>query len=130
MAVRPDHGLAGDVEALEVAKVRDAVARTRKNRAVPGRHRLQEQVVVRIAVVGLQNVVVNVGHALRHADAREAEGVKLLPDHGAGRVLNQGLVNLDADLRPRLELPFHQMFLQDFLSQVEWHDTSRRLIRH
>ena len=121
VAVRADHGQPGTAEALHMNLVGDAVARPRKVDAVAGTGGLQVLVVVGVLVVGLQQVVVDVLGGETDLDPRQAQRFELQHRHGAGGVLQQGMVDLDGDLLAGDQLPLDEVRLENFLGEVSGH---------
>ena len=78
-------------------------------------------VVVRVLEVGLQDVVVHVGHAELGAHPLQAQGLELQGGQGAGGVLGQGLVNGEGDLLAWREHARDQMLVDDLLGQGAVH---------
>src|SRR5439155_24211501 len=96
-------------------------ARAAECRAVPRAARLQEEVVVRVLVARLQNVVVDVRDADAIAHAGHAEAHELLPDHRPGRVLDEGLVDRDRDFLAGHGAALDEMRLDDLLGEGPSH---------
>lgn len=65
--------------------------------------------VLGVALVRLQQVVVDVLDTDLGTDPVQAEGVELLHHQGAGGVLSEGLVDPQSDLAARLHLPVDEM---------------------
>jgi hypothetical protein len=124
MRVGTEQGRPRASEALGVDLVADAVARPRVPEAVPGRERLQEQVVVGVAVVEQEHIVVDVLHGELDADALQAERLELHAGHRPGRVLQQGLVDSDADLLARGQPPLDQVLGEDLAGHRPLHHAS------
>ena len=120
VAVRAEQRLARDAEALHVHRVAHAVA----GLAVPEPEALaravQEEVVVRVAVVGLEQVVVDVLGRELGADVVETHRLELEHHHRPGRVLGERLVDAEADLGAGDHLALDQVtgdqLLRDVLS--------------
>ena len=77
--------------------------------------------VVRVLEAGLEGVVVDVRHAPLRLHLPDPHRFKFDVGHGAGRVLGQGLIDLQPDLAPLLERAVHRMRFQDFFRQSESH---------
>ena len=73
--------------------------------SVPGGHRLQVAMIVRVAEVALKHVVVHVADRQLNAHAGQPHGFELEPGHGACRVLGERLVYGDGNLFARRHLP-------------------------
>ena len=101
VAVRTQQHVSGTREPFEVQVVGDAVSRTRVEQAVALGERAQVDVVVRVSVVELDDVVIHVRHREGHAHAVEVEPLELEAGHGARRVLEQHLVDAELDLLAR-----------------------------
>src|SRR6266581_4366023 len=97
VAVRAEQELPRPGEALEMKIVRDAVAGTRVEGAVPLGPAPQVRVVLGVLVVDLKDVVVDVGDGWNR-DPIEAELLELEARHRARRVLEQDLVDEELDL--------------------------------
>src|SRR5690606_24731604 len=121
VAVGADHRLTGYAETLHVRRMRDAVARLGVPDAEPSAGRAQEVVVVRVLVVGLQQVVVDVLDGALGPSAVELQRLQLQHHHGAGGVLGQRLVDPQRDLLPRRHLAVHEVGLDQLLRDVAWH---------
>src|SRR6266536_2288692 len=111
--VGAEQGGARPREALGVDLVADAVARPREPDAVLGGERLQEQVVVGVAMVELQHVVVDVLHREVDLHLLKPECLELHAGHRAGRVLQQRLVDPERDLLAGNKAPLDHMLLED-----------------
>ncbi len=83
--------------------VADAVAAAGEPQAVLGGDALEVAMVVHVAEVGLEGVVVDVGHGKLCADPWNADGLELQVGHGAGGVLGEGLVDADGNVRSPLD---------------------------
>ncbi len=90
--------------------------------AVAGAGGLQVLVVVGVLVVGLQQVVVDVLRRQLDLHPVESEGLELEHGHGAGGILQQGMVDGDADLLAGDQLPVDQVFVENLVCQVFCHD--------
>ena len=99
----------------------DAVARTREPDAVLLGHRTNKPVVVGIFKAGLQGVVVDVSDAALGFDPRHAHRFKFQVGHGAGSVLGEGLVDLNADFLSLYHFAVHQMGAEDFFCNCHTH---------
>ena len=77
--------------------------------------------VLRILAVGLQQVVVDVLHGNLRARAIQSQRLQLQHDQGPGRVLGEGLVDVQADFGPRHHLPGDQVRCDEFLCDVVSH---------
>jgi len=66
-------------------------------------------VVLRVLLIGLQQVVIDVLHGQFRADAVEAERLELEHDQGARRILGESLVDPDPEFVSGSELPGLQM---------------------
>jgi len=102
----------------------DAVARRRVVQAELAGRALQEDVVVRVLEVRLEHVVIHVADRQLGLHTRNADGLELQVGHCAGRVLGQGLVNADADLRSFPQLALDDMRGDDLLGNSVSHDFS------
>ncbi len=98
VAVGADHGLARNAEPLHVGWVRYPVAGLREPQTEPETGGAEKIVVFRVLAVVLQEVVVDVLDGHFGACAVEPQGLQLKHDQGSGRVLGQGLVNMQTDL--------------------------------
>ena len=101
VAVRPDKGLAGLAEALQMDLVADAVAGPGEPDAVLFCDGLDIAVVVGVFKAGLQRVVVDVGNAALCLDPGHTHGFEFQVRHRAGGVLCQCLVDFQGDLAAR-----------------------------
>ncbi len=97
VAVRAQQHVARPAEALEVKVVRDAVSGARVERPVTRGPTAEVGVVLGVPVVELQRVVVDVRDR-RDSHAVDAESLELQAGHGAGRVLEENLVDAQLDL--------------------------------
>jgi hypothetical protein len=86
-------------------------------------------VVVGVFEVELVGLVVAVLCGELGLDIFEAECLKLEPDHRAGRILREGLIDLDTDLLAGGELPFDKVIIKDFLCERLSHNTRRWCLR-
>src|ERR687898_3222810 len=102
----------------------DAVAGSGEVEAVLGGERLQEDVVVRVLVVELDDVVVHVLHSQVDLDPLDPHLLQLQARHRAGGVLEQALVYPEAHLLALLVRAALHVILEDLLDQVIGHDTS------
>ena len=124
VAVAAEHRLPRRVVPLHVAPVTDPVPGAGEERAISGRHPLQEQVVVRVLEARLQDVVVHVlGRAL-HADPVHPHLFELEPREGARRVLEEGLVHPDPDLLPGDHPSVREMLLDHLVGKGLRHVTA------
>jgi hypothetical protein len=87
VGVGTGHGLAGDTEARHVHGVRDAVAGLGEPYAEAPARAVQEEVVVGVALVGLEEVVVDVLGGELGVHAVETHRLELEHHEGAGSVL-------------------------------------------
>jgi hypothetical protein len=70
---------------------------------------VEELVVLRVLLIGLQQVVIDVLHGQVRADSVEAERLELEHDQGARRILCECLVDPDPEFVAGGELPGFQM---------------------
>ena len=122
VAVGPDHRQPGVAEALHVHLVGDPVAGPGKVKAVAGAGSLQVLVVVGVLVVGLQQVVVDILGREVGLDPVQAEGLEFEHGHGAGGVLEQGMIDPDGDLLAGDELSLDQVIFENFAGEVPCHN--------
>jgi hypothetical protein len=101
--------------------VADAVARPGEDDAVSLGKRLEKEMVVHVFGPGLEGVVIRVGHGELAPDPRESQGLELEQGHDPGGVLDETLVHADGYFLPGYQLPFGQVFLEDFLCQGAFH---------
>ena len=121
MAVGAGEGRSWAPEALHVHGMADAVAGPGEPDAEALAGGVQEEVVVGVAVVGLEEVVVDVLRRQLGPDPIEVHGLELEHDRGARGVLGQGLVDANADLLPRRHLAFDEVVFDQLLSDVPAH---------
>ena len=121
MGIGAEHHPTGHAEALQVDLVRDAVARLGEMDAELLRRGHEEDVVVGVLVVGLEQVVVDVLGRQLHLDPVNPEGHELQHRHGAGCVLEQGVIDPDGDLLAGDQFPFHQMCFENLRCKVLSH---------
>lgn len=119
MGVGTDERLAGFAESFLMHGMADAVARSRIPHAEFFAGRLQEDVIVRVFVVRLQEIVIDVLHGTFRSHALDAHGFEFEHHERTGGVLRQGLVDADADLAAGLHFAFDEMRLNQFLCDVE-----------
>src|SRR5690606_30943792 len=84
----------------------------------------QKQMVVRIAEVGLEEVVIHVLRGKLGPHARHVHGLELQHHHSARGVLGEGLVDAQRDLRARPHLAINQMAFNELLRHVLPHCSS------
>ena len=125
VAVRAEQRLARDPEALHVHRVAHAVARLAVPEAEALARAVQEEVVVGVAVVGLQQVVVDVLGRELGADVIQTHRLELEHDHRAGRVLRERLVDPDPDLLTGDRLALDQVAGDQLLRDVLAHGVIR-----
>ena len=65
--------------------------------------------------------MVDIGNALLRFDPRNAHCFKFQIGHGAGRILGEGLVDLQADLAADRHFAAHNMVFNDLLRQSQSH---------
>ena len=121
VAVRAEQRLARDPEALHVHRMAHAVAGLAVPEAEALARAVQEEVVVRVAVVGLEQVVVDVLRGQLGADVVEPHRLELEHDHRPGRVLRERLVDPDPDLPPGDSLTLDEMAGDQLLRDVLAH---------
>lgn len=119
MGVGSDHGRAGLGKPFYVNVVADTVARLRVVHAVLSGKPLQKEMVVRVFVVELDDVVVYVLNRQGNLDPAYAYLLQLHAGHRAGSILEQGLIYLDAHLLTRLDVAaILHVLLEDLGHQV------------
>jgi len=121
VAVRPQEHAPRDGEPLQVHLVADPVPRPAVEQPVSRGEGAEEAVVVGVLEADLQHVVVHVHNRGPGADPLHAHGLKLQGGHGPGGILQQRLVHVQGDLRPRRGLPLHQVRLDDLLADRSAH---------
>src|SRR5919199_1706168 len=119
--VGADEDVAGPREALERHVVADAVARPREVRAVLAAVGLEHAVVVGVLEVERDDVVVDVLHRAVDRDAWHVELLELHEGHRPGGVLEQRLVDADADRRAGHEVAVDEVLLEDLAGEVLGH---------
>ena len=82
----------------------------------------QHSVIVRVLVVPLDDVVVDVLDRSLHPDPRHPQLLELHAGHGSGSVLEERLVHAQRDRRPRLQMSFDQVLLQDLVRKIACHE--------
>lgn len=87
----------------------DAVAGRGEPQAVAGRKAAQEAVIVGVLEIGLQDVVVHVGHADLGAHPFQTQGFEFQSGQGAGGVLGESLVDYEGNFFAGLEGTFAEV---------------------
>ena len=119
--VRADESRPGFAEPGLVDGVGDAVAGRGEPQSEACGRRAEELVVLRVLLIGLEQVVVDVLHRQIRADPVEAERFELEHDQGACRILGESLVDPDPEFASGSELPGLQMRSDELLSNVLSH---------
>ena len=127
VAVAADQGLAGGGEPLKVNLMADAVAGAGIPHPDPLCDRADEDVVVGVLKPVLQRVVVDISNRELGAYPGNPHGLKLEVGHRPGRVLRQGLVDPQPDLRARLHLAVDKVRGDDFLCDTLSHPSPLNL---
>ena len=122
VGVGTDHRGAGPAEAGLVDGMGDSVAGLGEPQAVALGRRLEEQVVLRVLLIRLEEVVVDVLDGQLCAHAVQSQCFEFEHHHRARGVLGECLIDGQTDLVARLRRPFHQMRADEFLSDVLRHD--------
>ena len=118
VGVGTDEGRARLAEALEMELVADAVAALGVDDAVLFGDRLEEVVVVGVLETDLDRVVVDVGDRDVGLHVRNVHRLELKIGHRARRVLRQGLINVNAQLRILRGIAFDEVSGEDLLDDV------------
>ena len=108
-------------EPLQMDLVGDAVPRLRDMDAVTFAGGHQEDVVIGVPVVGLEQVVVDVLGRQFHLHPVNPHGHELQHRHGAGGVLEQGVVDPDGDLPAGDQFPLDQMGFEYLCCEIFGH---------
>jgi hypothetical protein len=116
--VGPYHGRAGLGEPFYVYVVADAVAGLGVVHTVFGGKPLQKEVIVRVLMIELDNVVVYILNCQGNLNPVYAYLLQLQAGHRAGGVLEEGLIYLEAYLLARLEAAILHVLLEDLGHQV------------
>jgi hypothetical protein len=98
--------------------VGDAVARPAEVDAVSLAGSLQVTVVVGVTEVGLQEIVVHILGRQFHPHPLHPQGLELQHGHGAGGVLEQGMIDTDGDLLAGHQVARDQVIGENLLGQV------------
>ena len=101
--------------------VADSVSRPGEIEAVLLGKALEEQVVVRILVVGLDSVVVHIGDRKFGLHPLDTDSLELQVYHGSCSILGQGLVDLYGNFFSSLHLAGDKVFLNNLISKVFLH---------
>ncbi|GAC1618746.1 MAG: hypothetical protein NVS4B5_10090 [Vulcanimicrobiaceae bacterium] len=123
MRIRTGKDGARHAEAFLVQVVRDAVPRRRMREAVARAERLQVAVVVHVALVDLQDVMIDVHDGERNADAIDPELLELQRAHDARRVFDQRLIAGDA--RGAVGIAFDEMRVENLSREMSGHELPR-----
>ena len=109
MAVGAKKGLARFPKAFHVHRMADAGPGRAEPQAEPLAGTAQKQVIVRVAVVGLQQVVVNVLRGQFSFDLAKPHGLQLEHNQGTGCILGQRLIDVQPDFLAGLHRSRHQV---------------------
>ena len=121
MGVGTQKCLSRKAEPLQVNLVADSVTRTGEIEAILFGKALEEQVVVRILVVGLDSVMVNIGYRKLSLHPLDTDSLELQVYHGSSCILSQGLVDLYGNLFSSLHLAGDKVLLNNLISKVFLH---------
>lgn len=108
----------GPAEPRHMDGMADAIARAAVPHAEAAAGRAQEQVLVRIHVIGFDQVMVDVLHRQLYPHAIEAHRLEFEHGKGAEHVLKQDLVDVDGDLGARPHLALNEARPEQLLRNV------------
>ncbi len=121
MTVGAEQSFSGFAETFLMDRMADTVAGTAEPDSETPAGGLKEEMIVRILVVFLNEVVIDVLGGEFGFDPVDAHRLQFKHDHGAGGILRQGLVDVDADLRARRHRAGYEMRLNEFPCDIEIH---------
>ena len=121
MAVRADERQARLAEALHMDRVADAVARTAVPHAEAPTGAAQEQVLVRIHVIVLDEVVIDVLRREPDLDPLDAHRLQFEHHQRAQHILQQRLIDLQRDFAAGPHVAVEKVRLDQLLRDVEGH---------
>lgn len=116
--------LSRNAEALHVDRMTHSVPRFRVPDPEALARAVKEHMVIRVPLVGLEKVVIDVLSGELCANAVELHSFEFEHHQGPRRVLSQGLVDEQTDLRARGRLAGDQVVFDQLLSDAPTHGTS------
>lgn len=100
---------------LHMNGVADPIAWAAKPDPIAGTGTLEIQVIIRILMISLDQVVVHILNRNLGTGAAQAHRLQLQHNEGPGGILRKTLVDADPDHFPGCHLPFQEMALEELV---------------
>jgi hypothetical protein len=101
--------------------VRNPISRGAEVDPVASTGGLQVFVIIRIPVIGLQDVVVYVLRPKLHLDPLHSQGFEFQHGHGPGRILKESVIHADGNLLASGQLTLDKVSLQNLMGEILRH---------
>ena len=121
VGVGAEHDFPRHAETLKMHLVGDTVARFGEMDAEPLCSGHQEDMIVGVLVVGLEQVVVDVLGSQLDFDPVDPHGHEFQHRHGAGCILEKGMIDPDGDFAAGGQFPGDKVGFENLCCEVFWH---------
>jgi len=101
--------------------VRNPISREAEADPVASTGGLQVFVIIRIPVIGLQDVMVYILRRKLHLDPFHSQGFEFQHRHGPGRILKESVINADGNLLTADQLTLDKVSLQNLMGEILRH---------